>query len=53
MVRILSVMLSEFAIFQTETKGNPRSILILLLYNASCTVNKVQEGAAADGCDSM
>lgn len=52
-VRILSSMLSEFAIFQTETKGNPRSIPMLVLYTLKVTIDIVQEGAAADGWDSM
>ena len=50
---ILSVILSEFAFFPIKNKGNPRSILGVLLYTRKVTVYKVQERAAADGKDSM
>ncbi len=34
-------LMSEFAFFQSENKAISRSILILLLYNAYGTVDKV------------
>lgn len=52
-VRILSMLLSEFAFFPIEPQGNPRSIPRLVLYTLKVTANTVKEGAAADGCDSM